>query len=245
MLSHMYVVQSADARANLSSIEIIWCLGKNCMSVGTVHIIDPWVSIRRSLSMIDPHAVSHVCCAECRRWINSLLHWNHMVFGPELIKRRYCSYHRSLSIETPFVEYDRSTCPLMDQLWHLSRLPNLLKLSRLPNLLKFSVVLGWLLCTVESNKLRARYSNSEQRWTVAHTVLRVLRVSRVIRVAITTRSKNSRTVDRQSIDPGMTIRWRLVHKGQQSLSLEISCICVQYSSSCEFKWSTLILQWVT
>jgi hypothetical protein len=38
---HMYVVQSANARANLSSIEIIWYLGKNCMSVGTVHIMGP------------------------------------------------------------------------------------------------------------------------------------------------------------------------------------------------------------
>jgi hypothetical protein len=34
-------VPSADARANLSSIEILWCLGKSCMSVGTVHIIHP------------------------------------------------------------------------------------------------------------------------------------------------------------------------------------------------------------
>jgi hypothetical protein len=41
MLSHMYVVLNANARANLSTIEIIWCLGKNCTSVGTVHIIDP------------------------------------------------------------------------------------------------------------------------------------------------------------------------------------------------------------
>jgi hypothetical protein len=41
MLYHMYVVQSADAHANLSSIEILWYLGKNCTSVGTVHIIDP------------------------------------------------------------------------------------------------------------------------------------------------------------------------------------------------------------
>ena len=54
---------------------------------------------------------------------------------------------------------------------------------------------------------------------------------RVIRVAITTRSKNSRTVDRQSIDPGMTIRWRLVHKSPQLLSLECCSIFVQYSSS--------------
>jgi hypothetical protein len=38
-LSHKYVVQSADARANLSSIEIIWYLGKNCSSVSTRHFI--------------------------------------------------------------------------------------------------------------------------------------------------------------------------------------------------------------
>jgi hypothetical protein len=30
---------SAYARANLSSIEILWYLGKNCTSAGTVHII--------------------------------------------------------------------------------------------------------------------------------------------------------------------------------------------------------------
>jgi hypothetical protein len=45
MLQHMYVVQSADACANLSAIEITWYLGKNCMSVSTVHIIHPRVSI--------------------------------------------------------------------------------------------------------------------------------------------------------------------------------------------------------
>jgi hypothetical protein len=60
-----------------------------------------WVSIAH----VDPH----VCCAECWHWINSLLHWNHMVFGPELIKRRHSSLHRSLSINPPFVEYDQST----------------------------------------------------------------------------------------------------------------------------------------
>jgi hypothetical protein len=37
MLSHVYVVQSADAHANLSSIEI----GKNRTSIGTIHIMDP------------------------------------------------------------------------------------------------------------------------------------------------------------------------------------------------------------
>jgi hypothetical protein len=83
-----------------------WLLGFR-----TVRIIDPWVSIhvhwvsiRRSLS-INPHAVSHVYCAECRCWINSLLHWNHMVFRPELVKCRYLPFHRSLSIKTSFVEY--------------------------------------------------------------------------------------------------------------------------------------------
>jgi hypothetical protein len=38
---HMYVVQSADARANLSSIETLWYLGRNCTSVRTVHFIGP------------------------------------------------------------------------------------------------------------------------------------------------------------------------------------------------------------
>jgi hypothetical protein len=33
------LVESADNLAILSSIEIIWCLGKNCMDVGTHHII--------------------------------------------------------------------------------------------------------------------------------------------------------------------------------------------------------------
>jgi hypothetical protein len=32
-------MNSAHARANLSSIEILWYLGKSCTSVGTVHII--------------------------------------------------------------------------------------------------------------------------------------------------------------------------------------------------------------
>jgi hypothetical protein len=39
MLYHLYVVQSADACANLSSIEIQWYFGKNCTSVGTRHFI--------------------------------------------------------------------------------------------------------------------------------------------------------------------------------------------------------------
>jgi hypothetical protein len=38
---HMYVVDSANARANLSSIEILWYLGQNCTSVSTAHIVDP------------------------------------------------------------------------------------------------------------------------------------------------------------------------------------------------------------
>jgi hypothetical protein len=37
----MYVVQSAYARANLSSIEIPWYLDNNCTSVGTGHFIGP------------------------------------------------------------------------------------------------------------------------------------------------------------------------------------------------------------
>jgi hypothetical protein len=72
---------------------------RNCSYHRSLSIAPPFVV------SIDPHAVSHVCCAECRCWVNSLLHRNHMVFGPELVKRRNCSYHRSLSIETPFVEY--------------------------------------------------------------------------------------------------------------------------------------------
>jgi hypothetical protein len=39
MLYHMYVVQSAKAHANLSSIDILWYLGKNfIMDVGTLAI---------------------------------------------------------------------------------------------------------------------------------------------------------------------------------------------------------------
>jgi hypothetical protein len=38
---HMYAVQSAYARANLSSIEILWYLGKICTSVSTQHFIGP------------------------------------------------------------------------------------------------------------------------------------------------------------------------------------------------------------
>jgi hypothetical protein len=32
-------VESADSLAILSCIQILWCLGKNCMAVGTRHII--------------------------------------------------------------------------------------------------------------------------------------------------------------------------------------------------------------
>jgi hypothetical protein len=39
MLYHMYGMQSADARANLSSIEITWYLGNNFMSAGTRHFM--------------------------------------------------------------------------------------------------------------------------------------------------------------------------------------------------------------
>jgi hypothetical protein len=40
-----HVVESANSLAILSSIENTCHLGKNCLAVGTVHIIDPWVSI--------------------------------------------------------------------------------------------------------------------------------------------------------------------------------------------------------
>jgi hypothetical protein len=49
-------------------------------------------------------------------------------------------------------------------------------------------------------------------------------------IAIITRSENSSTVDNQSIDPGVIIRWRLVRNSLQLLSLERSSIFVQYSS---------------
>jgi hypothetical protein len=39
LLYHMYDVHSAKVRANLSSIEILWCLGKNCTSVRTVLVL--------------------------------------------------------------------------------------------------------------------------------------------------------------------------------------------------------------
>jgi hypothetical protein len=62
-------------------------------------VVSHWVSIHMPVSIA--HAVSHVWRVQFRCWINSLLHWNHMVFGPELVKRRYLPFHRSLSIETP------------------------------------------------------------------------------------------------------------------------------------------------
>jgi hypothetical protein len=46
-------MQSANDLSFLSSIEILWYLGKNCRSVGTVHIIDHWVSIRRLVSIVE------------------------------------------------------------------------------------------------------------------------------------------------------------------------------------------------
>jgi hypothetical protein len=46
----MYVMPSPDARANLSSIEIIWYLGKNCSSVGTRHFMALHVDTFRLLS---------------------------------------------------------------------------------------------------------------------------------------------------------------------------------------------------
>jgi hypothetical protein len=79
MLYHMYVVQNADAHANLSSIEILWYLGaqevlehRNCSYHRSFWVpIDPhahWVSIRHSLSisihMPIAHAVSQVCCVQ-------------------------------------------------------------------------------------------------------------------------------------------------------------------------------------
>jgi hypothetical protein len=38
MMHHMYVAQSADDFSFLSSIEFVWCAGKKCQVVGTVHI---------------------------------------------------------------------------------------------------------------------------------------------------------------------------------------------------------------
>jgi hypothetical protein len=61
MLHHMYVVQSADDHANLSSIEILWYLGKTWMSV-------------------SPRKAEWSC--------KSLLHWNPMVFGQDLNERQ-------------------------------------------------------------------------------------------------------------------------------------------------------------
>jgi hypothetical protein len=51
-------VQSADACANLSSIEILWYLGKNCL-------IEHWnCSYHRSLSHVDPHLT----------WVSTVTH---------------------------------------------------------------------------------------------------------------------------------------------------------------------------
>jgi hypothetical protein len=49
------VVESANDLAILSSIEIIWCSGKNCWVVGTVHII---VDFQQQTS--DMHVVESV-----------------------------------------------------------------------------------------------------------------------------------------------------------------------------------------
>jgi hypothetical protein len=63
-------VQSANSRANPSSIEITWYLGKNCRSVRTVHFISPWLWMKNQsykLSVdphVDPHAAAHECHAE-------------------------------------------------------------------------------------------------------------------------------------------------------------------------------------
>jgi hypothetical protein len=53
-------------------------------------------SYHRRFSTITCRSIR--CCGECRCLINSVLHRNHMVFGPELIKRRHCSYHRRLHL---------------------------------------------------------------------------------------------------------------------------------------------------
>jgi hypothetical protein len=37
---------------------------------------------------------SYHCLSIFNKPINSVLHVSHMVFGPELIKRQHCSYHR-------------------------------------------------------------------------------------------------------------------------------------------------------
>jgi hypothetical protein len=49
MLSHMYVMQSADAGANLSSSEILWYFGNSCTSVSRILEYDRSM---RSLSRI-------------------------------------------------------------------------------------------------------------------------------------------------------------------------------------------------
>jgi hypothetical protein len=86
-----------DGVANISPIEILWCLGKNCCIVASRHCVK-----------------NPPCCAQFWRSCKSLLHWNPMVFGQELLKRQNCSYyHWSLSIGTvhiidPWVSIRRS-----------------------------------------------------------------------------------------------------------------------------------------
>jgi hypothetical protein len=60
------VVESADDPAILSSIEIIWYVGKNCMAVGTRHKI---VNFQQQADRF----ASGQCCAECRRLITVVL----------------------------------------------------------------------------------------------------------------------------------------------------------------------------
>jgi hypothetical protein len=57
MLYHMYVVLSADSCANLSFIEILWNLGKNFMSAGTVHVslILEYMNLPFIKYIDDPH----------------------------------------------------------------------------------------------------------------------------------------------------------------------------------------------
>jgi hypothetical protein len=71
----MYVVESADDLAILSSIENSWRLGKTCWVVGTYHIIVDCTSSQ----------YCHVCCGQGRHLINSCHHRQHMRFGPELL----------------------------------------------------------------------------------------------------------------------------------------------------------------
>jgi hypothetical protein len=116
--------------------------------------------------MLEYWTVSHVCCAECRRWINSLLHRNHMVFGPELIKRRHSSLHRSLSIDLPFVEYDRSTC--WSTCMSCSRVPTLVQIS--PPLKSYGVWarIAWSSEMFISSILEYR---SAVRWVSNHMII--------------------------------------------------------------------------